>query len=72
MKDDIIKMILYIQQQKIKRKIAPNYALRLELIRLLTKRLDIYLEELEKDGKIKSGQTMNDKYYEMQNREESI
>lgn len=65
MKNEIKEIIGYIQNEKRKRKISPNHALRIEILSVMRQRLDTALEELTKEGKIKEIETLNDKAYEI-------
>jgi hypothetical protein len=65
MKSETLSIIKYINDEKSKRKVHPQHALRIQILSVMRQRLDTALEELTKEGKIKEIETLNDKAYEI-------
>lgn len=65
MNDYILNAIKFIESRKKDKNKYPTYALRQELMYVVQKGMNKALDELEAEGKIKIGDALNDKYYEI-------
>ena len=65
MKPLILEIISRIQMDKETKKIVPSHATRQEIIRTIIQRTDKSLQELVSEGKLRTGDTINDKYFEL-------
>lgn len=65
MKGIIIQIIKDITAEKTAVKQVPNYALRIEILKRVHEQADKALNELSKSSNIKTGRTINDKFFEI-------
>ena len=65
MKQEVLKIIHEIQQNKQSQSKFPDYALKIEVLNKMRERLYTTLTELTNDGKLISGTTINDSYYHL-------
>jgi hypothetical protein len=64
LRDDLLSAIEYIKQVKNERKMIPDYALKVQIKRVMMQRIDAELDLLVKEKILKTGDTCNDVYYE--------
>ena len=72
MKYIVLQIIQDITKEKQDKKILPSYALRVEILNRIWHKADKILTEISKSKNIKSGRTINDTYYILQNINENI
>ncbi len=63
-KSIVLSAIDNIHNKKVSDKIAPNYALRLEILKLITSGIDKVLDDLVESGELKTNDTMKGISYE--------
>jgi hypothetical protein len=64
LRDDLLSAIAYIKKVKNERKMIPDYALKVQIKRVMMQRIDAELDLLVKEKILKTGDTCNDVYYE--------
>lgn len=64
MKDEILKIIQEIQQKKQMDCKYPSCALKMEVLQLMRERFEKALTELTEEGKLLTGNTINQSYYQ--------